>query len=968
MPSSEACSGQSILRYSFVDDYSEGAHPLILDSLLRNNYTQQRSYGEDEYCIRARELIRQHLDCREDDVAIYFVPSGTSANLISIASCLRPFEAVIAVDSGHIVCKEAGAIEATGHKIIQVPAVAGKLTPVTLEKAFKLNQFSPHMAKPRLVYISNASEIGTVYTKSELTQISDTCKRLGLWLLMDGARIGAALSSHKNDMSWRDIVDLTDIFWIGGTKVGALLGEAIVIKNTQIRQDFIYHIKQHGALLAKGRVIGIQFSEFFGSNLFLDLASHANNMAQKIARNITSLGYPLIAETETNQVFAKLPLSLIEYLRERYDFYIWEESGDGDAVIRLVTSWATEALQVDKRAKVKCIHQGQPPCQRCQKGNIQGCILTSPRSSSGKMKSATGKHNVKKISNTRSSSVISDTSLNAAIPVQIQTANTQDLRTNPVSGISQSTIISACDVYRKRFPVANFLHYPSLVADISSNRSNVDPVFIASLLSMCARFMPDHEVQNEEVYAQYVRSELAQRAFEAPSLDIAQSLVIISFYEWGCGNSYKAWMYIGMAMYMIQSLLRTADDTMEQSPQDFPAFQTQYEKLVRTYWVCFSQDCELSSGARQHFALAFHSISVPLPISDHQFIFNQSAKERLMPRNLSLDCLGSRRLGIDYGPAIIARGFDIFVRILRFANANRRNDPVSSCFAPRLSVNATWQGLKKELDEWRQLQDITVHFPITGVQAHVAFGYGEVFTYINLIFFMSVLFLYRDRFLSGLKRYSELFENSNKDSNNGTDYSNDDDENNIIFNIFEAAKNVSEILWEVEASQSPVITPYSGFSVFVTAHVNMYATIVPHHYPGGLQAAEAEKKRNMVYLERLTRFWPVGNQWWKAVQEADKFYVAAKENESLEVRPGHFALASTLDEYGDIRHQRPRNDRQRKATTAKTATGSDEVVNNPTLNEVENGNILSHSLESELLQWPFIDETWTTNLDYRWFT
>lgn len=348
MPISEFYVGEAPLKYSFMDDYSEGAHPQILDSLLRNNRTQQTSYGKDDFCEQARESIRQHLGCGEGEVAIHFVPSGTSANLISIASCLRPFEAVIAVDSGHIVSKEAGAIEATGHKIIQLPAVNGKMTPAILEKGFRQNQFAPHMAKPRLVYISNASEVGTVYTKAELGQISETCRRLGLLLFMDGARIGAALSSNKNDMTWRDIVEFTDIFWIGGTKLGALLGEAIVIKNTQIAQDFIYHIKQHGALLAKGRVIGIQFLELFGSNLFLELGSHANAMALRISTHLTELGFTLSAETETNQVFVKLPLALVDHLESRFHFYIWEETGDGYAVVRFVTSWATEAMQVDK--------------------------------------------------------------------------------------------------------------------------------------------------------------------------------------------------------------------------------------------------------------------------------------------------------------------------------------------------------------------------------------------------------------------------------------------------------------------------------------------------------------------------------------------------------------------------------------------------------------------------------------------
>lgn len=202
-----------------------------------------------------------------------------------------------------------------------------------------------------------------------------------------------------------------------------------------------------------------------------------------------------------------------------------------------------------------------------------------------------------------------------------------------------------------------------------------------------------------------------------------------------------------MAMYMIQSLLRMTDDTMEQNPQEFHSFQTQYELLVRTYWVCFSQDCELSSGARQHFALSFRSISVPLPISDHDFTFNKPPQERLMPKNMTLQNFGPNFLTIDHGLAIVARGFDIFVRILRYANVNRRTHVLSSFSSPSFSnspVDSTWQSLKDELDEWRNIQDTTVRFPNTSVQAHVAFGYGELFTYVNLIFFMrytTMLFL-----------------------------------------------------------------------------------------------------------------------------------------------------------------------------------------------------------------------------------
>ena len=330
-----------------MDDYSEGAHPQILEALLRTNSTQQVAYGGDDYCHDARQLIREKIHCTDDEADIFFVPSGTSANLISIASCLRPYEAVITLDSGHIACKEAGAIEATGHKLILVPAVDGKMTTTNLRKAHQQNQFFPHMAKPRLLYLSNASETGTVYTKRELASLSALCKELNLLLLMDGARIGTALCSKKNDMSLRDIFDLTDIFWIGGTKAGALMGEAIVVKKP-LAEGFIFHLKQHGALLAKGRILGVQFMELFREDLFFRLAEHANAMALKISSSFENMGYKLAADTETNQVFVTLPQQLVRRLQDRFRFYVWEQLDDGQVVVRIVTSWATDELQVDK--------------------------------------------------------------------------------------------------------------------------------------------------------------------------------------------------------------------------------------------------------------------------------------------------------------------------------------------------------------------------------------------------------------------------------------------------------------------------------------------------------------------------------------------------------------------------------------------------------------------------------------------
>ncbi|MDU8929251.1 aminotransferase class I/II-fold pyridoxal phosphate-dependent enzyme [Alisedimentitalea sp. MJ-SS2] len=333
------------MKHSFLDDYSEGAHPKILAALSETNMVQQTAYGDDAYSQEARDMLRQHMGKVNPD--IWFVASGTLANILAISSALKSHEAVIAPASGHIVVRETGAIEATGHKIITVPPVQGKLTPDSIEAALDANAHFPHMAKPRLVYISNATEVGTLYTKAELKAISKLSRERGLLLLLDGARLGAALSATKNDVTFKDIAELVDIFWVGGTKVGALLGEAIVIPNPQLREDFAFHIKQRGALLAKGRILGLQFRELFRDRLYFDLACHANSMAAQLSQGITEAGYGFFAETETNQLFPILPNALIARLKKRFDFYVWEPWDAENSVTRLVTSWATTKEHVD---------------------------------------------------------------------------------------------------------------------------------------------------------------------------------------------------------------------------------------------------------------------------------------------------------------------------------------------------------------------------------------------------------------------------------------------------------------------------------------------------------------------------------------------------------------------------------------------------------------------------------------------
>ena len=332
-------------NYCFLDDYSEGCHPKILEAMASTNMVQQTAYGDDEYSEQAKSLIREHLG--QTSIPIYFVASGTLANLIIVSSALRSHEAVISASTGHIVVRETGAIEATGHKIITVASKNGKLTSDDITSALASNAHYPHVAKPRLVYISNATEAGTVYTKAELEGLSETCRANGLLLLLDGARLGTALSARVNDLSLKDIAELVDIFWIGGTKAGALIGEAIVIANEELADDFSFHIKQRGALLAKGRLLGLQFKELFNDRLFFDLSEHANAMARKLSAAIVADGHALSAETESNQIFPILPNTIIEALKKSFDFYLWEQVDDQRSIIRLVTSWATDEQQVD---------------------------------------------------------------------------------------------------------------------------------------------------------------------------------------------------------------------------------------------------------------------------------------------------------------------------------------------------------------------------------------------------------------------------------------------------------------------------------------------------------------------------------------------------------------------------------------------------------------------------------------------
>lgn len=329
--------------YSFLNDYSEGAHPRILQMMMQANLEQNIGYGEDVHSQRAKEHIKSLIG--QESADIHFIPGGTQTNLIVISAFLRPHQCVIAADTGHINVHETGAIEATGHKVVVMPAVDGKLTPAAIEAALK-HHTDEHMVQPKMVYISNSTELGTIYSKAELTAISDLCRAKGLLLFIDGARLGSALTCKANDLQLADIARLVDVFYIGGTKNGALLGEALVICREDLKTDFRFLIKQRGALMAKGFVTGIQFEALFQDNLFFELAEHANQMAERIALALQQCGYAFYAPPCTNQLFPILPNELLEQLAKQFVFSVQEEVDANHSAIRLVTSWATTERSV----------------------------------------------------------------------------------------------------------------------------------------------------------------------------------------------------------------------------------------------------------------------------------------------------------------------------------------------------------------------------------------------------------------------------------------------------------------------------------------------------------------------------------------------------------------------------------------------------------------------------------------------
>ncbi len=329
---------------SFKNDYSEGALPEIMEALIKTNSEQTVGYGMDEYCTSAAAKIKKRIN--RPEAQVHFLVGGTQANQTCISAFLRSHEAVIGVETAHINVHETGAIESTGHKVVAVSGVDGKLTPEGIRGAVEYHS-DEHMVKPKMVYISNSTEIGTIYSRKELEAISACCKELNLYLYLDGARLGSALTADGNDLNLETIAALTDAFYIGGTKNGALFGEAVVLINPALQNEFRYAIKQHGGMLAKGRLLGIQFDRLFTDDLFFKAGAHANKMAIKLKKGLQECGVTFLTDSVTNQQFPIFTKEEIGVLDREFLFEYNGKVEENKYAIRFCTSWATKEEDVE---------------------------------------------------------------------------------------------------------------------------------------------------------------------------------------------------------------------------------------------------------------------------------------------------------------------------------------------------------------------------------------------------------------------------------------------------------------------------------------------------------------------------------------------------------------------------------------------------------------------------------------------
>ena len=332
----------------FNSDYLEGAHPRIMQRLMETNLEQTPGYGEDEYCERARGLIRQL--CQAPEADVHFLVGGTQTNLTLLAAVLKPWQGAISADTGHIAVHETGAVEATGHKVIALPGRDGKLEAEAVDEYCRLHfsdESHEHMVMPGAVYISNPTEVGTLYSREELLALRAACDRWGLALFLDGARLGYGLASPENELDLPFIAAVTDAFYIGGTKQGLLFGEALVITKDAIKPDFRYIIKQKGGMLAKGRLLGVQFEAALQDGMYMEMADHAIRLAMKLRDALRQAGVPFMIESPTNQQFPVLPDDVLEVLKPDFSWATIQKVDDRHTAVRFCTSWATCEADVD---------------------------------------------------------------------------------------------------------------------------------------------------------------------------------------------------------------------------------------------------------------------------------------------------------------------------------------------------------------------------------------------------------------------------------------------------------------------------------------------------------------------------------------------------------------------------------------------------------------------------------------------
>ena len=333
----------------FQCDYNEGCAPEILQRLAETNMMQTVGYGMDPICDHARQLIREA--CQAPEAMVQFLVGGTQANATVIASALRPYQGVLCAETGHINAHETGAVEHTGHKVLALPQTNGRISADQVRQALAshfADGNAEHVVQPGMVYISMPTEVGTIYSLAELTAISEVCHEYNIPLFVDGASLGYGLASPACDVTLADLARLADVFYIGGTKQGALFGEAVVITNPALQRDFRYNIKQNGGMLAKGRLLGIQFETLFADGLYMRLSQHAIDMAMRIKEALLSKGYRMFIDSPTNQQFPIMDRKTYERLSQSFLFDFWGSVDDDHVVVRICTSWATKSENVDR--------------------------------------------------------------------------------------------------------------------------------------------------------------------------------------------------------------------------------------------------------------------------------------------------------------------------------------------------------------------------------------------------------------------------------------------------------------------------------------------------------------------------------------------------------------------------------------------------------------------------------------------